>query len=160
LAAAFSDIRRFQIPNAIPLALALLYPIFTISASNLPNPFAALLVAMIVLAVGAGAFAAGLFGAGDVKLMAAVALWTGASACLDFIVLTSIAGALFGLLLLTRRGAALVARLQAPGAGSSAISAELPNLVEVPAMSAWRQPVPYGVAIAIAGLVIVLGRAA
>ena len=76
-AAAFSDARRFRIPNLIPLAIALLYPAH-LWASRLGLDWSgALVAAALVFACGLVLFARGALGGGDVKLLGAAALWAG-----------------------------------------------------------------------------------
>ena len=92
LYAAFCDIRRFEIPNAVPVALLLLYPIFAASASAPASAFAAVAVALAVFGGGVLLYARGWLGAGDVKLLAAASLWVGPGHCVDFVSLTAMAG--------------------------------------------------------------------
>jgi len=144
LYAAFSDLRRFEIPNAVPLTLLVLYPIF---AASLPAPsplLAAPLVALTVFVVGVLLYARGLLGAGDVKLLAVASLWIGPGRCLDFVSMTAIVGGVLGTILLTRIGRAGFDRLRAPGADHEA------------RIKGFRRPMPYGVAITAAALVTVL----
>src|SRR5947209_1726487 len=75
--AAYTDVRRFEIPNAIPLLLLALYPLLVLTASGPTEIVPTLVVAFIAFAVGVGMFSAGLIGGGDVKLFAAACLWIG-----------------------------------------------------------------------------------
>ncbi len=77
LAAAVTDIRARIISNRLNLAIALLAPFYWL-ASGIPAwPDMALQVALGIGMFGifAALFALGLMGGGDVKLLAAVALW-------------------------------------------------------------------------------------
>ena len=148
--AAYSDVRRFEIPNAIPLVLLGLYPLFAAASPGPAHPLTTLLVAVASFVGGAGLFAAGLMGGGDVKLFAAAALWVGPAKCIDFLTLTALAGGVFALILLTgrvlltERGRALLARVST-----------LPSSPPGP-LPAFRRPMPYGVAITAAAIAIVL----
>lgn len=77
LIAAFTDIRRRQITNWLNGAIALAAPLYW-WASGLdlwPGVALQLGVALAVFAVGAGLFAIRAMGGGDVKLLTALALW-------------------------------------------------------------------------------------
>jgi prepilin peptidase CpaA len=148
--AAYSDVRRFEIPNAVPLALLGLYPLFAFVSPGLVHPLITILVAAASFIVGAGLFAAGLMGGGDVKLFAAASLWIGPARCIDFLTLTALAGGVFALILLTgrvlltERGRTLLARVSTQPPSPSG---PLPS---------FRRPMPYGVAITAAAIAIVL----
>lgn len=136
--AAWSDATSFRIPNSLTLALLLLYIADYFSRAEPPDLMPALGTALIVLLVGLALFAAGLMGGGDVKLLAAATLWVGPQEAMDFAILTSVFGGLLGLVLLTP----LAKRMPLP-AGMS----------EADVTRAWRRPMPYGVAIALGGLI-------
>ena len=142
IAAAYSDLRRFEIPNAISIALVLLYPVFLLTGSGITHPVIAVAIAVAAFLIGGGLFAAGWLGGGDVKLFAAVALWVSPAGFPDFLVGTALFGGVLALILMTKHGATLAGRFQiAP---------------PVAAMSALKRPMPYGVAIAVAGIVTAL----
>ncbi|MEI4507305.1 prepilin peptidase [Sphingopyxis sp. CCNWLW253] len=91
--AAYSDARRFIIPNIYPLLLLLLGGI----ASFAGFPFAAPLWSHLLhfaIALGAGMllFHLGWFGGGDVKLYAAVSLWFALSNGLFLLLVVSLSG--------------------------------------------------------------------
>ena len=131
--AAVIDVRTFTISNRLNLAVALLAPLYWWS-TGLPlwsDAVVQVAVAAGVFALLAGAFFAGMMGGGDVKLAAALALWFSPGATLDFLVLMSIAGGVLTLLVLGVH--------RARG-------------------RAGRPEVPYGVAIAFGGLMILAQR--
>lgn len=107
LAAALNDARRMLIPNELSL---ILLAGFGVSALWVQFPFAllmdALLTTAIVFAVGFGMWALGqmigkrLIGAGDVKLLAAVAPWLGSIAFVQAFVFITFFGALLGVVLM------------------------------------------------------------
>ena len=97
--AAGTDLRYRKISNNLSLSILGLFGV--LAASQLLGGIdwkTALLwpvvAATIVFAVGAGLFAARLMGGGDVKLMAAVALFAGPSLSLTFILYVTFAGGL------------------------------------------------------------------
>ena len=107
--AALSDLTSMRIPNRCVLLLlggfALAAPLAgmgwqTFFANHLP-------IAAITLAVGFVMFAAGWVGAGDVKLMSATALWLGFPDSLNYLLLASVMGGAFALMLLAARRLAL-----------------------------------------------------
>lgn len=105
-AAGVSDLIRYEIPNALSIALVIA---FALMATALPAAASAwhLSAGLVVLALASGLFVAGVIGGGDAKLLAATALWMGWRNLLSFVLLTALAGALIALILLiTRRLAA------------------------------------------------------
>ena len=87
------DFLTFKIPNWLTAATALAF--FPMAfATGLPAGevlwHCALAIAM--LALGFGLFAAGLFGGGDAKLLAASALWFGWPELMQFLIYTALAG--------------------------------------------------------------------
>jgi prepilin peptidase CpaA len=137
--AAGEDIHRLTISNWVSLAIVGLYPIYVLSS---PVPVAwpwAVAVAALTLAVGFALFAFRMIGGGDVKLLSATALWAGPVIFPSFIFLTAIAGGVVGLaILLLRR------RRMSPAAANGTTSSPAPAVM------------PYGVAIAIGGLMVAL----
>ena len=77
IAAAVTDIRSRTISNRLNAAIALLAPPYWLSLGLEPWPDMAvqLAVGAAVLTIFAGLFAFGLMGGGDVKMLAAIALW-------------------------------------------------------------------------------------
>lgn len=90
--AALTDLQEYRIPNSVTLAIAALFPVYAL----LPEADVAVVgsvgLAAAVLAGGTALFALGAFGGGDVKLMAAVSLWVGPAAFLDFLLVTALVG--------------------------------------------------------------------
>lgn len=75
--AAVADVRRFEIPDGWSVAVAALFVGFALVAP-LPEPWwAHALAGIAVFALGAWLFDRGWLGGGDVKLLAACALWSG-----------------------------------------------------------------------------------
>src|SRR5205085_2872203 len=131
--AAIIDVRTFTISNRLNLTVALLAPLYWLSVALTPWPGIAIQIAAgaTVFAILAGAFYAGMMGGGDVKLAAALALWFPPSVTLKFLVLMSLAG---GVLTLVVMGLHRLKRREG------------------------KPEIPYGVAIAFGGLVILTQR--
>jgi prepilin peptidase CpaA len=131
--AAVIDVRTFTISNRLNLAVALLAPVYWLSIALSPWPGVAMQLAagIVVFAILAGAFYAGLMGGGDVKLAAALALWFSPMSTIRFLMLMSIAGGVLTLGLLAWHRAR---KLEG------------------------RPEIPYGVAIAFGGLAILTQR--
>ena len=131
--AAIVDVRTFTISNRLNLAIALLAPVSWLSVGMPLWPDAAIIVAVAagVFALLAVAFYAGMMGGGDVKLAAALALWFSPATTVYFLIWMSIGGGVLTVVVL------LLHRLKKkPG----------------------KPEVPYGVAIAFGGLVILIQR--
>lgn len=77
IVAAFTDIRRRQIDNWLTAGIALVAPLYWWAAglSLWPGVAIQLGIALAAFTVLAGLFALRLMGGGDVKLLAAIALW-------------------------------------------------------------------------------------
>ena len=92
--AAVVDVKTFTISNRLNAFIALLAPLFWWSTGLDLWPDAAIQmgVAVIVFALLAAAFYAGMMGGGDVKLAAALALWFSPVSTMKFLILMSIAG--------------------------------------------------------------------
>ena len=103
--AAGFDLRSRTIPNSLNLAIALLAIPFwwATGLSAWPDAALHLGVAAFVFGAFAGLFALGWMGGGDVKLVAAVALWLPWQAVLVLLVLMSLAGGVLTLAMVARR---------------------------------------------------------
>lgn len=125
--AAFRDWRSRTIPNWLNALIALLAIPFwwSIGLSIWPDAALQIAVAAAVFALFAAAFAFGAMGGGDVKMVAALALWLPAGAVLKLLLIMSIAGGALTCAMLIRQRMA-----KSPGA----------------------LEIPYGIAIAFGGL--------
>lgn len=124
--AATGDLRTRTIPNWLNLSIALLaIPFWIVSRLPLwPDVAVQVAVAAAVFALFAVAFSLGAMGGGDVKLIAAIALWLPPLAVLELLMVMALAG-----------GAITVAML---------IRHKIAKAEQAP-------EIPYGVAIAFAG---------
>lgn len=142
-AAAVQDIRCRRISNGFPLMLVLLFAAFALWREESPDLLSHITSFVFMFALSAALFARGVVGGGDVKLMAAAALWFE----VPLLPLVTLAVALCGGVL----AAVVIARRQFRVAS--------PDSPKNPRRSSRRaEGVPYGVAIA-GGAVIVGWRA-
>ncbi len=145
VAAAFEDFRRLVIPNLLPILLCLLWPVYFAGEPSLSGALAAVGCALAVFVVGAILFARGYLGGGDVKLLSAATLWAGPAGTPALLMLTGVFGGALALFLLLPFG--------------NQIAAAARFMLGQPALPPKRGlaiPVPYGIAIAGAALVVVL----
>jgi prepilin peptidase CpaA len=134
--AAISDARTRKIPNWTVLAvLGLFFP----WAALHWGPWAAwaLAAGAISLAVGVGLYAAGLAGAGDAKLFAAVALFAGLDHLMELALGTALAGGVVAAVSLAMRPRRAMTMFMLRGKGD------------------FGPGIPYGVAIALAAAALV-----
>ena len=127
VSAGIEDARIREIANWKNAAIALAAPLWWWASGLAPWPGMALQLLLCggVLAVFGGAFACGWMGGGDVKLIAALALWLPLAPLLDMLMIMAIAGGVITVIMVIERR---IKRAQA-----------------VP-------EVPYGIAIAVAAL--------
>lgn len=143
--AAFEDFRRFTIPNWLTASMVALWPAYLAAAPSLAAAIGGISCGLAVFLVGAFLFARGYIGGGDVKLLAAAVLWAGPAGVMPLLIVTGLLGGVLALILVSPAGAYLIAgaraQLGAVGGPDKAIAST---------------PVPYGIAIAIASLIVVL----
>ncbi len=97
VAAAINDARRYRIPNVLCAALMLLFPFFVLTAPHGIDWQQNLMVFGLVLISGFAMFMGNLAGAGDIKLLAATALWAGPHLIAVFLITTAITGGFLAL---------------------------------------------------------------
>jgi prepilin peptidase CpaA len=144
LLAAIEDLRRLVIPNALTLSLCVLWPLHALTASTLLSAAAALGCAVLVFLVGALLFSRGYIGGGDVKLLAVAVLWAGPSGAVPVLLLTGVLGGMLALFLLIPPAAHLATLARAKLGPDEAV-----------VKSGMTTPVPYGIAIAAAALLVI-----
>jgi prepilin peptidase CpaA len=127
LVAAFTDIRRRQIDNWLNAAIALGAPLFWWASglSLWPGVAWQLALALMAFVVLAGLFAMRAMGGGDVKLLTALALWMPGVLFLRLLIVMALAGGVLTIAL---------------------------GMWHVTRRQTGRLKIPYGVAIALAGL--------
>jgi prepilin peptidase CpaA len=133
VAAAICDLKKREIPHIVVIAVALLaIPFWFASGLELwPDIAVQIGVAALILAVFAGMWVFGWMGGGDVKLLTALALWLPWQAVIMMLVIMSLAGVVVTLATM------IWSRLRHPQANPE---------------------IPYGVAIAFAGLWLISER--
>jgi prepilin peptidase CpaA len=141
VAAAAMDLAQYRIPNAIVLSLIGLF--LAVAAMHFPSVSWSdhVVPAIATLAVTATIYALGGMGAGDAKLIAVMALWSGMPMLLSLLLWTTVSGLLMVLVLVPSR---LI--LSQP-----AVQHRF-NLGPLPRILRRKEGVPYGVAIAIGAL--------
>lgn len=104
VASCWCDLRTRTIPNALNLAIALLAIPFwwSLGLSLWPDVAIQLGVAVLVFGLFAIVFAMGAMGGGDVKLVAAIALWLPALSVVTLLFIMSVAGGALTLAMLIR----------------------------------------------------------
>jgi prepilin peptidase CpaA len=126
LAAGWQDLCSMRIANQLSLAVLASFLLWALAGfgtgrTSVEALAATVLCAIAVFGVGALAFAAGLLGGGDVKLLAAASLFAGPTLLVDFLVVTALAGGALAVVLLAgapigpavaARGGALRARMR------------------------------------------------
>jgi prepilin peptidase CpaA len=145
LTAAVEDLRRLLIPNRLTVALCALWPFHLATTTLAIAPLAALGCSLAVFLSGALLFARGVLGGGDVKLLSAATLWAGPQATVPLLVGTALIGGLLALVLLIPAAGRLIGGLRR----SETAPAE-------PNDAALRAPMPYGIAIAAAALIVTI----
>jgi prepilin peptidase CpaA len=144
--AAYGDVRTRRIPNELALGIGALGLLRMMLADDARAPLYTLGAAAVVFAVAFLLFRRDLVGGGDVKLLTAAALLIGYHDLLSFLLLMSLCGAFISLAMLT-----------ADKLGSMLRHNPRPAMLPVPENSPGtpgRLSVPYGVAIAAAGILV------
>jgi len=135
--AAICDVRGFRIPNRVPVLLLILFVVAAALTLDVREFLLHLAAGVAVFAVAAVLFARGIWGGGDVKLIAALGTWTGFAAMPRFLVVMALAGGVLAIVVLAARAIApAVTMANAPWHLRMAHSGHL----------------PYGVALAAGGL--------
>jgi len=137
VAAAISDLRRLWIPDFYALGIALAYGVAA-TQQTWQVALGGVGTAALVFGAGLALFARGWFGGGDVKLLTSVALWAGPGGIADLLFDCALAGAVLALVMLAQL------RWRTPAAWR----------VHAPL----QQSMPFGVAIAAAGLLLMTSR--
>jgi prepilin peptidase CpaA len=148
--AAYGDARWRRIPNEVSLGVAALGVLRLFLDGDMAAAVRTVGVAAIVLAVSFLLFARGVFGGGDAKLISGATLLVGSTRALDFLLLTSILGALLVPIVL------LVGRFGGSLASVAGSGEELEPLGAGESRKQSRPTIPYGVAIAVACAVVLI----
>ena len=103
LAASCCDVMKLRIPNLIPIGLVALFALQLIIGRGVQDPLDHLLAMALTLLILLPVFALNMLGGGDVKLLAAVALWLGTNKLAALLILVGIVGGIFALFWLALR---------------------------------------------------------
>src|SRR5580658_1154602 len=134
------DLLTLTIPNRICLSLALGYLVLAaLLGASAADMLLNISCALAILAIAFVMFGLGWVGGGDAKLAAATALWLGWSSILDYGVTAAIYGGILALIILAARMAPLPAALA--------------RFAWVARLHDGKTGVPYGIALAAAGLI-------
>jgi len=139
----FFDLKHYIIPNWINLILLLLYPAMVFMNPHPVDWLQGLYAVGVVFGVGFLLFISRLMGGGDIKLLTACAIWCGLTPALyQFVVITAVLGGIMAIAL-------LILRPVLPW-----IMIKLRINVALPKILTMKQPLPYGIAIALAFLFV------
>lgn len=141
ITAALKDVTSFTIPNWLTVSLVVaFYPAALVAGASLATIGVCTLVGAVALLVGMGMFAMGWMGGGDAKLLAGCALWMGWPTVLPFLLAAALAGGALALVLMQMRSELLRPWLERGPAWIGRL--------------ATGPDAPYGLAIAVGGLVM------
>ncbi len=133
--AAIQDAHHYRMPNVLCAALTALFPVFVLTAPHALEWDQNLMIFGLVLLAGLAMFYAKLVGAADVKLLAATGLWAGPHFVALFLIAAAVTGGILGLVMMILT----LAR----------------NRKRQEGLPMAKVPIPYGVAIAAGGLVVI-----
>jgi prepilin peptidase CpaA len=138
--AAAIDVRRFIIPNWLNICLLILAVAYGLVVVDF-NWLIHLACGALFFFLGALMFQFRMLGGGDVKLMAVLAFWAGPAYAVGFLFFTALGGGLVSVIYLAL-AAVKKKRLKAADPATE--------------FNIMRQPVPYGLAIAVGGVYVFL----
>lgn len=164
-AAAIEDGWRYRISNVLVIAIAVCFAAFAAAEGSWADLGWSLAAGACVLAIAAVPFAFGVFGGGDTKLIAVMALWTQFGQLPRFLLVMSAFGGVLGVIWMVRRRLApqpapaevkpAEAKPAETPAAEKPASAQAEAAVSPEVDAAPHAPfskLPYGIAIALAGL--------
>lgn len=145
----YLDVTKFTIPNWLNATVLILYPLMFLFTPHPVSWQEALIVFGITFVCGVLVFAARVMGGGDIKLIMALAPWLGYKAVLPFYFNMALAGGALGVFILVTRPVVVYAF------GRMNKLEKLPRLYNFSG-GLRHYPMPYGVAIAISFLILLL----
>ena len=137
IAAALQDAVQLKISNLITGFVLGLAVIAMLTSGPTIGLWQNAAVFLVLLGVGTILFSNGVLGGGDVKLLAAVGLWTDGASALRLIVATCLAGGVLALLI-------IVLRTVVPAAAAARVKTLKP-----------KAGIPYGIAIAVGAILVI-----
>jgi prepilin peptidase CpaA len=150
--AAISDVRTRRIPNAVPLAVALVGLGFALP-HGIATTLTAIALTLMTMVVGTLAFARGWLGGGDVKLLATVTGCLGLADAVPFMMYTAISGGLLAVCFALASG-------RLPSVARSALRILRPCAFRGAIATVTERPImmPYALAIASGVIVVALSH--
>jgi len=136
VAAALFDLRSFEIPDSLSIAVVILFVGYALVTPHSVSWLSSIAAFALCLALGILLFWRGWMGGGDVKLLPAIGLWTGMGGLPQLLLGTALAGGVLAV------GLLLLRALPVPAGGPEAR----------PRVLRRSEPLPYGVAIAAGAL--------
>ena len=140
--AGITDIWKFIIPNLVSLALLALFVALALLQPFSVNWWSHFGAGLAFLAVGLVLYRFNGLGAGDVKLIAVLSVWSGFEHLLDLLLGVALCGGALAIILIVLRKLVVSVALLAPGGGQTTM----------PKVLVQGAPVPYGVGIAAGGI--------
>jgi prepilin peptidase CpaA len=101
--ASFTDIKKMIIPNWVSVAIIFGYVVRCFMAPSTTAIGMDIVAALVPFAIGFALYAAGGFGAGDVKLLTAGSLWFGQAHAMDFLLVMALIGGAASVLIVVWR---------------------------------------------------------
>jgi prepilin peptidase CpaA len=147
----YGDVRTRRIPNVLSVAIAILGLLRIILVHNPVSAGETLAAGVAIFAAGLLLFWKGAIGGGDAKLVAATALLVGYHDLFNFLLLMSVCGGGLALAMLARDTLSLQLRFASRQAKTPSAMGTDERIT-----TALRSTVPYGVAIAAAGVVTLI----
>lgn len=142
----FYDLTRYIIPNWLNLTVLLLFVPFALLMPEAVDWQMALAALGAVFAVGFALFAFKVMGAGDIKLLCALALWCGfGKPLLALLVYTALLGGVLAV-------GVYALRIMLP-----AFLTKTKAEVKIPRLLTHGEPIPYGLAISVSFLLLLWG---
>jgi len=136
LAVMWFDATTYRIPNWLVASLLVLYPLAVYFGHGAVHWKEGLVALAVVFGLGYLIFALKWMGAGDIKFITACALWVGLRHLTDFIFVMALIGGLFAVIVWALRKALPY----------------IPHKSNPPRILKDNEPIPYGIAIALAFL--------
>jgi len=144
--AAVLDVWKFIIPNFVSIGIFVLFFVATLLVPFQTHWLSHLGTAGATFVVGLIVYRFRLLGAGDVKLITAVSLWSGVENISFFLLYTALAGGALSLGLVLLRYVILAVQYQSSH----------PGFASIPRILRYGESVPYGLAVAVGGFSVML----
>ena len=146
IAAALGDVMSLRIPNWLTLLTAgLFFPTALLMQMPVAEFESHLLAGVLLFIIGYLLFSFGIFGGGDGKLMAATGLWFGVGKIIPFLFYTAFAGGVLAIVVIAWSLIMMSWEIEGEAAPLAGFAKKLRTMAP---------SVPYGVALAIGGILV------